>query len=315
MHRKKTLVSFAMALSILVSALLWAQAAGAAQIIDASGRVISFDKPFIRIVSLYSAHTENLLAMGAKESLIGASKMEGVNDIPRLSYHDGTERFLAVRPDLVLVRPMIERGYSRLIKSLEARGITVVSLQPATVPEMMDYWVTLGMLSGREEQARAMVSTFESETHLIKEMTDGLADRRSVFFEAMHGKLRTFSKDSMAVWALDLAGGVNIADDAVPSKGSNIAIYGKERLLAKGPRIDVYLAQQGRMNRVTKEEIKKEPGFSLIRAVREGEIHFVDEALVSRPTPALLEGVRHIGHILYPNLFDATTEGLAVHEQ
>ncbi|VVS90808.1 ABC transporter substrate-binding protein [Desulfoluna spongiiphila] len=289
--------------------------AGAAQITDAAGQVVTFDAPFSRIISLYSAHTDNLLAMGAGDVLIGASKSDGAEDLPRFSYHDGTERFLAARPDLVLIRPMIERGYGRLVASLKARGITVISLQPGTVDEMMDYWVALGLLSGHEDEARSLVSTFENETRRIRDLTQEMAAKRTVFFEAMHGKLRTFSKGSMAAWALELAGGINVAEDAVPSKGSNIAIYGKERLLAKGPTIDIYLVQQGRMNRVTREEIKNEPGFSLIRAVREGEIHFVDEALVSRPTPALLKGARRIGQILYPTLFEPTTEGLTVHGQ
>ena len=288
--------------------------AQAAQFTDASGRVVTFEKPFTRIISLYSAHTENLLAMGARDSLIGASKSELAKDLPRFSYHDGTERFLAARPDLVLIRPMIERGYQRLVKSLEARGITVVSLQPSSVPEMLSYWKTLGLLSGQEANAEKLVTEFEVETELIESLTSGVTPKRSVFFEAMHGKLRTFSKNSMAIWALELAGGVNVASDAVPSKGSNIAIYGKEKLLSKGPRIEVYLAQQGRMNRVTRDEIKKEPGFKLIKAVRDGEIHFVDEALVSRPTPALLKGVKMIGRILYPEIFAATTEGWVVNE-
>lgn len=294
----------------------WAPGACAAQITDASGRVVPVDKPFHRIISLYSAHTDNLLAMGAGDALIGASKACGLRNLPRFSYHDGTERFLAARPDLVLVRPMIERGYGRLISSLEARGITVVSLQPATVPGMMDYWMALGKLTGHEAAARSMVAAFETETRRIRGLTRGLTEKRTVFFETMHTKLRTVSKDSMAAWALELAGGENVAEDAVPSKGSNIAIYGKERLLAKGPTIDVYLVQRGRMNRVSRKDIETEPGFSLIRAVRDGQIHFVDETLVSRPTPALLKGVQRIGQILYPDLFEPTTKkGVAAHGQ
>ncbi len=300
-----------MAVSMLISLSLLGTGAFAAEITDASGRVIHFDRPFTRIISLYSAHTDNFLAMGGVEALIGASKTENGAALPRFSYHDGTERFLAARPDLVVIRPMIERGYGKLMASLEARGITVISLQPTTIDEMMDYWVTLGLLSGHEEEAQAMVAEFEAETERIRQITDGLSHKRTVFFEAMHGKLRTFSHGSMGAWALTLAGGVNVAEDATPSKGSNIAIYGKERLLARGGTIDVYLVQEGRMNRVTREEIEKEPGFSLIRAVREGEIHFVDESLVSRPTPDLLDGVRCIGGILYPTLFKEITRGLA----
>ena len=39
---------------------------------------------------------------------------------------------------------------------------------------------------------------------------------------------------------------------------TNIAAYGKERLLARADAIDVYLAQKGRMNPVTVEEILAE---------------------------------------------------------
>ncbi len=59
------------------------------------------------------------------------------------------------------------------------------------------------------------------------------------------------------------------------------------------------------MNRITKKMIRNEPGFSVIKAVREDRIFLVDENLVSRPTMRLLSGIRMIGEILYPHVFDA----------
>lgn len=108
---------------------------------------------------------------------------------------------------------------------------------------------------------------------------------------------------SLAIFALESAGGINIASDARQVRSTNIAYYGKEHILAKGGDIDVFLAQQGVMNRVDKELIQQEPGFMAIKAVQEGEIYFIDEHLVSRPTMRLLEGVRTIGILLYPELF------------
>ena len=67
--------------------------------------------------------------------------------------------------------------------------------------------------------------------------------------------------------------------------------------------IEVYLAQAGPMNRVSLEIIVKEPGFSAIRAVAQGNIHIVDESIVSRPTTRLLLGVNEIGTILYHERF------------
>ena len=65
------------------------------------------------------------------------------------------------------------------------------------------------------------------------------------------------------------------------------------------------------MNRPTKQMIQAEPGFSIIRAVQQDQIYFIDEKLVSRPTMRMLEGICRIGRMLYPQVFDGgnTTPG------
>ena len=73
--------------------------------------------------------------------------------------------------------------------------------------------------------------------------------------------MRTFSPSAMPIFVLETAGGINVAGDAVPRRGTNIADYGKERILSRGREIDVYLAQFGPMNRPTVESIKAEPGY------------------------------------------------------
>ena len=114
--------------------------------------------------------------------------------------------------------------------------------------------------------------------------------------------MKTFAPTSMAIFALETAGGVNIAADAERMRETNIAAYGKERILAKAGQIDVYLAQSGRMNPVKKEEIVEESGFQVIKAIQEQQVFLVDEESVSRPTPGLLQGIRHIRELLYPQL-------------
>ena len=46
-----------------------------------------------------------------------------------------------------------------------------------------------------------------------------------------------------------------------PVKDTNIANYGKERILARASEIDVFLAQSGTMNQPTLDLIKAESGF------------------------------------------------------
>jgi iron complex transport system substrate-binding protein len=283
-------------------------------VVDDAGRRIVANRPFQRIISLYGAHTENLFVLGAEGQLIGATAQESYPPQalakPVFSYHDDLEKFLAARPDLVLIRPMIDRGYAPLISRLEKAGVTVASLQPSTVTEMLAYWRTLGRMAGREPAAEAMVADFQAGAACISRRTAAIANKRQVYFEAIHDRMRTFSPGSMAIFALETAGGLNVAADAAPRRGTNIADYGKERILAKADAIDVYLAQTGPMNRPTLAAIRNEPGYGLIKAVRENRIHFIDEQLVSRPTPRLLEGICVIGRILYPPLFSNEGQGL-----
>ena len=278
---------------------------------DDGGRTIRVEKPFKRIISLYPAHTVNLFALGLDDEIVGVSRGD---DYPpeaaekkQYSAQDGPEKFLAARPDLVLVRPMLDRGYAPLIKKLEQFGIAVVSLQPAYVEEMFDYWRKLGLMTGKLDRAEAMVEKFQRGIEKVRELVGPLEkkDRKRVYFEAIHSKMKTFAAGAMPLFALEEAGGINVAAGVEPVReGILIAFFGKERILSLAGEIDVYLAQYGAMNRPTVNDIENEPGFSVIKAVREKEVYLVEEKLISRPTMRLLEAITQIGAILYPEIFN-----------
>ncbi len=298
------------AAGLILICLLWlAGPIGAAEnlVVDAAGRRIEVKKPFTRIISLYGAHTENLFALGLDREIIGVSPHEvypaAAREKPVFSYHDGPEKFLAARPDLVLIRPMIERGYRQLVERLEKSGITVVSLQPHGSEGLYRYWLELGRLCGRVSRARKLVADFRNRVAARRALVAEIEKRPRVYFEAIHRRMKTFAPGALALFCLEAAGGVNVAADARPVRpGSLIAPYGKERILSHAREIDVFLAQKGTMNRVTRDTIIKEPGFSVIKAVREGRVYLVDETLISRPTPRLLQGIDRIRGLLYPDM-------------
>jgi len=283
---------------------------GKTGIVDSAGRKIIVKTPFKRVISLYAAHTENVYSLGGEDQLVGVSRSSRypapAAKKKRFSQRDGAEKFLAARPDLVLIRPMIDRAYPGLVRQLEKYGITVVSLQPVTIDEMYQYWKVLGRLLGKESTADAMAANFTRRIDAIVGITAPLSPKKEVYFEAIHAKMKTFAPTAMAIFCLTAAGGINVAADAASVRGTNIAFYGKERILARGDRIDIYLAQRGRMNQVTAEQIRTEPGFDAIKAVRAGAVHLIDEAIVSRPTLRLITGICRIGAVLYPDFFPAS---------
>jgi len=283
--------------------------AHAASFTDESGRTFEVEKPFTKIISLYGAHTENLFALGLNREIIGVSRNEayppGALKKTAYSYHDDAEKFMAARPDLVLIRPMIARAYAQFVRKLEKAGISVISLQPGSVAEMYRYWQIMGMLTRREGRSAEMIHRFREAVRQIRALAESIPPekRKRVYFEAIHRRMKTFSPDSMAIFALETAGGINLAKDAEPVRGSNIAAYGKERILARAGEIDVYLAQRGTMNPVSADMITGETGFHVIRAVKNRQIYFIDELIVSRPTLRLIQGILEIGKALYPDVF------------
>ncbi len=300
--RKKQCCRLLLAVLIIMSG--W-HPASAASLVDQDGNKVAYVAPCKRIISLYPAHTENLLALGLDQELIGiAAGDEGPALLGRAQFsaNDTLEKFIAAKPDLILIRPMISQAHSQLVSQLKEAGITVVSLQPTTIDEMFSYWQTLGELTGRASAAATMIQRFKSELTAIQQIRDKVpADKRPrVYFESIHAKMKTFAPSSIAVFVLENAGGVNVAADATARNATNIAAYGKERILAHAAEIDIYLAQQGQMNQVTREMIEAEPGFQAIKAVREGKIYLIDEELVARPTMRLLEGIRQVRKMLYP---------------
>lgn len=281
--------------------------AGTHTIMDAKGRKIHVEQPFSRIISLYGAHTENLFYLGLTTEIIGVSVNDRfppqVDGKQRFSFHDDPEKFLAARPDLVLIRPMIDNGYPDFVRQLERFNITVVSLQPSDVSEMFAYWMTLGQLTGKKAAAEELVIDFQKKTRQIASLLPPVTARKRVYFEAIHARMKTFTHGSMAIYALETAGGINVAADAPSSRNTNIANYSKEKILAKAREIDVFLAQKGIMNPVSIEQIVAEPGFHIIKAVADSRVYLVDENIVSRPVPRLLQGILAIGDLLYPDIF------------
>ncbi len=285
--------------------LLAAKSCPAIEIIDDDAIVHHFEKPFSRIISLYPAHTENIVEMDGTGSLIGISTGDtlpaGFSEIERFSYHDTAEKFIAAHPDCILIRPMISQSTPNLIRKLRDYGITVISLQPTSSLELFSYWHSLGLITGRIREADEMTTRFTSRLTDLSRKVAAIKpqDRPRVYFEAIHARMKTFSPQSIAMFCLTSAGGINIASDAVARNQTNIAAYGTERILSHAADIDIFLAQSGRMNRISIDEIVNEPGFGAIKAIRDKRVYLVAEDLVSRPTSKLIEGILYLHGLLY----------------
>lgn len=268
-------------------------------IVCAAFPCLAGDTPGPRIISLYAAHTEVLLRLGARDNIIGVSRQESYNGPETegwrpetFSYKDDVEKFLAAKPDIVLARPQHTAGGKHMTEALESAGIRVLPMQVLAASGLYGYWRELAALVGREKEAEEMIAWFDREVMRYRAASNKKKANPGVFIESIHREVKTFTPDSLPVWLVELAGGRNVANDAEPATpGVIIAEYGPERLLAKADEIDIFLSQQGAMNRTPVEAVRQRDIYQPLAAFKHGRVFKIPEAILARPTPSLLEGL------------------------
>lgn len=252
----------------------------------------------LRVVSLYAAHTENIVALGAGGLLAGVSRHDSpelLPKLPRIPPNAGAEVILALRPDLVLTRSFSVSQNPNMYKVLREAGVRVAVLDPPAWDDFPDYLGRLARLLSVD--SREAAGKFKKISKNIADAAKARSKGKKaplVFVESTSPALRTCAPDSWAANLIRLAGGRNAAQGAArTSKGSAVAAWGLERLLRTAESgLDVYIVQHGAMNAATLEDVKRRPWASALKNTKIAEI---PEAYLSR---ASLTGLEKGGKML-----------------
>ena len=92
---------------------------------------------------------------------------------------------------------------------------------------------------------------------------------------------------------IKLAGGSNVVTE------SGYVAYSSEKLIKADPQ--VYLATKGSMS--DPAALAKRAGYAKLQAVANKRVIILDDNLVSRPGPRIVEGLKHIAAGLHPDAF------------
>ncbi|RIL07588.1 MAG: hypothetical protein DCC71_02345 [Proteobacteria bacterium] len=138
-----------------------------------------------RIVSMNPSLTRILVALGARDRLVGvddfSAKAEpSVASLPRVGglYSPSLESVAALEPDLVVLVPTVEQRDFRA--RLEELGLPVLELDPVSFDQVLETIRTLGARVGREDTARARIAAIERVRKSVRRATAGRTPPRSV---------------------------------------------------------------------------------------------------------------------------------------
>jgi len=269
-------------------------------ITDAVGREVTFDSRPKRIVSMAPSVTETLFAVGAANRVVGVTTADDyppeVEAVERVGDYRGpnVEKVLSLNTDLMILSfDGATEGYAE--DMAEKTRTKVVVLNPKTVDAAISSVGLVAKLVGEREKGRVVEERLRDELGRIGEKVAG-EPKPTVFYEVWGDPLQTAGPGSFIDDAIRLAEGTNVAADT----GDAYPEYSKETLLQRDP--DYYLA--GRSSGVTVEEISGRPGYPALGAVKDGRVTVVNDDLVVRPGPRIVDGVREIAEAIHPKAFD-----------
>jgi iron complex transport system substrate-binding protein len=272
-----------------------AAAAFPVTITDDAGREVTIESEPQRIVSLAPANTEIIAALGLIDRLVGVTSFDDYP--PEVASIDvigdfaspNLEAVAAAEPDIVLATAGVQAD---VISQLEDLGAIVVAVDPTDLESLFGSIVMVGQVTGTAGEADTIVSSMRSQ---LDEITVAIGDATPVpvFLEIAQDPLFTAGPGTLLDDLITAAGGANI----VTQEG--YVAFSVEQLVAEDP--VVYLATLGSMS--DPDDLASRPGYADIDAVKTGRVYVLEDNLVSRPGPRVIEGVRLIAEALHPEAF------------
>ena len=270
-----------LALGVLV---LQASAVQAAiEVRDERGVVVSLAAPPQRIVALLPSLTESVCALGACERLVGVDRYSNspasVRALPQVGggLDPNVEAIVALRPDVVLLAKS-----SRVMQRLEALGLKVIALEPKNHADVRRVLDALGTVLGTGDAQRVWRAIDASVSAAAQSVPPSARDVR-VYFEVNSGPYAA-GESSFIGETLQRLGVRNI----VPAALGPFPKLNPEFVVRADPDVIMVSARSG-------VGMEQRPGWSAIRAVREGRVCRFDadaaDVLV-RPGPRMGEAAR-----------------------
>jgi len=271
------------------------EAAFPALVTDDAGRQVAIDSKPERIVSLAPANTEIVAALGAIDRLVGVTTYcdypEAVTEIEEVGdfVAPNLEAIAALDPDVVLVTTGVQ---AEVITQLEALGAAVVAIDPQSLDALYRSIAIVGASIGETPAADELVASMQIQVEQIAEQVESAPV--PCFLEIAQDPLFTVGAGTLLNDLIEHAGGENVVTE------EGYVAYSVEQLVAADP--EVYLATKGSMS--APADITGRPGYENLRAVTAGRVYLLDDNLVSRPGPRVVDGIRQIAEALHPDAFD-----------
>ena len=253
--------------------------------------------PTRRVVSLAPNITELLFAIGAGDQIVGVDNYSDqptglVERIAKVGsdYEPSLETVVRLSPDVVFTSRNDNRRET--VEALDRMGVPVFVTDTRALADLDRTLRNLGTVTGRAKQAEDQINGLRSGFEGVRRRVGGhheIAVLVVIWDDPLYVTGRgTFTHD-----LIEIAGGTNVAADAV-----GFAKYPLERVLHLAP--DVLVLP-------THSPETKGPGAVAywsrwdLPAVRNKRVYVVEDSLIIRPGPRLVQGAELLAGLIHPD--------------
>ncbi len=264
---------------------------------DDEGTAVSIPARPVRIVSLTPAVTETLFALGAGDRVVANSDFDDypaqVGDLPHVATYMGVdiEKIVGLAPDLVIAGG---NGFNSpdAIAKLRSVGIPVVVLYADGVDAILADIRLVGTSVGAASQAETLTAWMGERLGAIAAAAATSTPPR-VFYELdATNEIYGPAPKSFIASMVELAGG-----DPITTGDPAVFAIPLEELLAADPQVIVLGdAAYG----TTPAMVGERPGWGGMAAVKAGAVRPVEDTIVTRPGPRIVEGLRALALAIDP---------------
>jgi iron complex transport system substrate-binding protein len=211
-----------------------------------------------------------------------------------------TEKIVGLGTDLVIAGGEGGTPQDAVDKLRSLKIPVLVVYAPDVAHDLGDIGLT-GKAVGESANAEALEATIKQGFEAVAKATDGV-DKPRVFYEtgdqpAIYG----IADNSLYAQMIDLAGGTAITTGSATNWEMST-----EKLVAADPQL-IILGDSA--YGVTADAVAKRPGWAGITAVKDRAIKGIDDILVTRPGPRLVDGLRLLVAAIHPEIRLAAASG------
>lgn len=279
--------------SLVSSVLLPSIAFSSVSVIDDEKNKIELTNPALRIISLAPHITESLFAAGAGDKIIGAVSYsdypEAAKKIPRVGGYPSLdlEKIISLKPDLVIA--WASGNNKAQVDKLRAFGINVFMSEPRYPEDIAKTIRRFGVLAATNKVAMKASGDFLKHYHSLHKRFSN-KKKVKVFYQIWNKPIMTISGGHLISKVIELCGGENVFAN-LSTLTPRISL---EPVLASKSEVII----SGGMGKARPEWLDEWKSWPELPAVKNGQLYFIDPALMQRVGPRILQGADKLCELL-----------------